>query len=201
MGELSYQRTVIAYHGCDESVVTDVLLRGQQLKASANDYDWLGRGIYFWEHGPRRALEWAQWRARVFKNIRQPAVLGAFVNLGHCFDLLDTAYTRLLSEWFPLYRQACERREVSLPRNLPAGSEDFGDWVLRHLDCAVINWYLDLMEKEEGQHFHTVRCVFSEGNPVYDGSKIMAKSHIQIAVRDASAIVGYFKPNIDNLPG
>jgi hypothetical protein len=69
VAELSYQRTVIAYHGCDESVVTGVLLHGQRVTASANDYDWLGRGVYFWEHGPRRALEWAQWRARVFKKV------------------------------------------------------------------------------------------------------------------------------------
>jgi hypothetical protein len=45
VGELSYLRTVIAYHGCKEAVVTGVLLHGQHLTASANDYDWLGRGI------------------------------------------------------------------------------------------------------------------------------------------------------------
>ena len=129
MGELSYQRTVIAYHGCDESVVTGVLVQGVRLAVSANDYDWLGRGIYFWEHGPRRALEWAQWRARVFKNIRKPAVLGAFINLGNCFDLLDTNCTRLLAEMFPLYRQACARSGLSVPKNLPARGEASGDLV------------------------------------------------------------------------
>jgi hypothetical protein len=41
--------------------------------------------------------------------------------------------------------------------------------------------------------------VFSEGTPAYEGSKIMAKSHIQIAVRDASAVIGHFKPHVDNL--
>jgi len=25
-------------------------------KASANPYDWLGNGIYFWEHGPAESL-------------------------------------------------------------------------------------------------------------------------------------------------
>jgi hypothetical protein len=47
----------VAYHGCDESVVTDILVRGETLKASANDYDWLGRGVYFWEHGPDRIFK------------------------------------------------------------------------------------------------------------------------------------------------
>jgi len=61
----------------------------------------------------------------------------------------------------------------------------------------VINWCLDFLEKEEKQHYHTVRCLFSEGSTVFEGSKILAKSHVQIAVRDDTAIVGYFKPEID----
>ena len=119
--------------------------------------------------------------------------------MGNCFDLLDTNYTRLLSEMFPLYRQACVENRVPAPRNLPAREEAPGDLVLRYLDCAVLNWCLDFLEKEERQHFHTVRCVFSEGTPAFEGSKIMAKSHIQIAVREATAVIGYFKPNVDNL--
>jgi len=199
MSELSYQRTVLAYHGCDESVVTGTLLRGETLQSSANDYDWLGRGIYFWEHGPKRALEWARWRARVFRNIRKPSVIGAYVNLGNCFDLLDITYTQWLTTMFPIYVQTCAASGISIPKNLPARGESNKDLVLRYLDCAVLNWCLDMLEKEQGQHFHTVRCVFSEGQPVFEGSKIMARSHMQIAVRDVSAIVGFFKPNIDNL--
>ncbi len=94
VGELKYQRTVVGYHGCDESVVGDVLLRGKNLRASQNDHDWLGRGIYFWEHGPERAYEWAQHS----KSVKKPAVIGAFINLGNCFDLLDTNHTRLLAD-------------------------------------------------------------------------------------------------------
>lgn len=47
VGDLTYQRTVIGYHGCDESLVKNVLLRGRNLRPSENDYDWLGLGIYF----------------------------------------------------------------------------------------------------------------------------------------------------------
>ena len=86
MSDLKYQRTVIGYHGCDESVVTDVLMRGKNLRPSDNDYDWLGRGIYFWEHGPRRAYEWSQQS----KKVKKPSLIGAHINLGHYFDLLDT---------------------------------------------------------------------------------------------------------------
>jgi hypothetical protein len=193
VGELKYQRTVVGYHGCDESVARNVLLRGRNLRPSDNDYDWLGRGIYFWEHGPQRAYEWAQHS----KNVKKPAVIGALINLGNCFDLLDTNHTQLLADLFPLYRQACEATGTTLPTNLSPKSLASSDLILRRLDCAVINWCLNFLEKEEKQHYHTVRGLFSEGTPVFDGSKILAKSHVQVAVRDDTAIVGYFKPPLD----
>ncbi len=43
---------VLGYHGC-EAAVAEKLLAGEPFKASSNDYDWLGPGIYFWK--PTRA--------------------------------------------------------------------------------------------------------------------------------------------------
>lgn len=191
---LKYQRSILAYHGCDEAVVTNVLTTGLPLKRSQNDYDWLGQGVYFWEYGPQRALEWA----KASKKIKKAAILGAIINLGACFDLLDTANTLLLAGLYPYYCEACEKMSVPIPQNLPAGGEAIGDLAKRHLDCAVINWCLDFLEKEEQVHFHTVRGVFSEGKAAFAGSKIMEKSHIQIAVRDMAAIAGFFKPSLDS---
>ena len=193
VGDLKYQRTVIGYHGCDESVTIGVLLKGKKLKQSKNDYDWLGRGIYFWEHGPQRAYEWAGQSP----NVKKPAVIGALINLGNCFDLLDTTNTQLLAALFPLYRQVCDATGRPLPVNRSPQNRTSDDLVLRHLDCAVVNWCLDFLEQEEKQHYHTVRCLFSEGVPAFEGSKILAKSHVQIAVRNEAAIVGYFKPQVD----
>ena len=140
-------------------------------------------------------------RARNQRGIRKPAVLGAIVHLGNCFDLLDTAFTQLLGRMFPIYRTACENARLPLPRNLPVSGEAFGDLARRCLDCAVLNWVLDSCERTEDRHFHTVRGVFTEGAPAFPGSKVMSKSHIQIAVRDPAAILGYFKPPLDNCPG
>ena len=64
MNLLSYQRTIFGFHGCDRRVADAVLAGKQKLTASANAYDWLGTGIYFWEHGPARALEWAEAQVR-----------------------------------------------------------------------------------------------------------------------------------------
>jgi hypothetical protein len=52
MDLLSYQRTVFGFHGCDKRVADAVLTGKTKLSASENAYDWLARGIYFWEHGP-----------------------------------------------------------------------------------------------------------------------------------------------------
>ena len=77
MNYAAYHRLVSAYHGCDTRVARDVLDRNQALSPSENDYDWLGHGIYFWEHGPARALEWAEQQKNRGK-IENPAVVGSF---------------------------------------------------------------------------------------------------------------------------
>src|SRR5580658_4013425 len=152
VGDLKYQRTVIGYHGCDESVLRDVLLRGRTLRSSDNDYDWLGRGIYFWEHGPRRAYEWAQQS----KKVKKPAVIGAQINLGYCFDLLDIYYTQLLTDLYPIYLRAYEATRTPLPTNISPKDHASSDLILRRLDCSAINWSLDFLEKRRDQHFHSV---------------------------------------------
>lgn len=84
---------VLGYHGCNRAVGEKVLAGKEHLRASDNDYDWLGSGIYFWENSARRALEWANFvkvnpkftRSR----ITDPFVVGAIIDLGNCLDLLE----------------------------------------------------------------------------------------------------------------
>jgi hypothetical protein len=61
---LDYQRFVIGYHGCDKEIADRVFMGEGELEYSSNRHDWLGKGIYFWEYGPHRAYEWAQWRSK-----------------------------------------------------------------------------------------------------------------------------------------
>jgi len=60
---------------------------------SSNDYDWLGDGIYFWEHNAQRAYDFAVMMSDQphpsGQKIKKPAVVGAVINLGHCLNLLD----------------------------------------------------------------------------------------------------------------
>jgi len=193
MNPLIYERQVIAYHGCDAAVRDRVIQRGGVLQMSRNDYDWLGQGIYFWEHGPERALEWAKGQKERGR-IGKPAVLGAVLNLGQCFDLLDAANTDVLSRAHPRFCKSMTAGGKEIPKNEPLHPKD-RDNLLRRLDCAVINWAIDQLEKQFGVTYHSVRGVFQEGELAYPESGIRRRSHIQIAVRHPACIVGYFLPS------
>ncbi|MGJ8640265.1 MAG: hypothetical protein ACSHYA_12830 [Opitutaceae bacterium] len=193
MNEYLYQRQVIAYHGCDVSTVRAIIDNGGALKPSEEKYDWLGKGIYFWEYGPERAMEWAEERKTRGK-ITTPAVIGAVLNLGECFDLLDTRYTETLRNAWPKFVQAKKALKEKIPVNTDPELLTSKDRILRHRDCAAINWTLSMFGKN-GISFDSVRGVFQEDDPIYEGSDIKLKSHIQIAIRNPACIVGYFLPS------
>jgi hypothetical protein len=181
-----YPRIIMGYHGCDRSVADKVFSLGENLEFSENSYDWLGKGIYFWEYGPQRAYEWA-------KSVVNPAVVGAVIHLGDCFDLLDRKATDILRNLYPAF-------EATFPTSLKNKQlkEDDPDYLLRHLDCAVINWVLDEFKEQNDNrvNYHSVRGLFQESLPVYKDSAIRLRSHIQIAVRDTSCILKYFEPDL-----
>jgi len=190
----AYQRIIFGYHGCDSRVADSVLAGKTKLHASENAYDWLGTGIYFWEHGPARALEWAEQQAkRKASQIRKPAVLGAVIQLGNCFDLLDIRFTTLLGQYAAVLEEVLGDAGKSLPENQRLAGGDF-DWLKRHRDCFVLNYTIPLFESRDAARIQTVRGVFQEGAPAFSGAGIKLKSHIQVAVRDPHAIIGYFRP-------
>lgn len=77
---MQYDRTVFAYHGYDRGVAERVLA-GEAFVPSANTWDWLGHGIYFWEFGPDRALRFAREQQRRGR-LQEPAVVGVLLQLG-----------------------------------------------------------------------------------------------------------------------
>ena len=194
MTNLSYQRMVVGYHGCDANTAADVLAGRVQLRPSGNPYDWLGQGIYFWEHGPRRAYEWAMEQARPSRGkVKTAAVLGARINLGVCLDLLDTANTTLLRRAYVEFRRRMRQNGIPMPRNQDGPGSRKGDRVLRFRDCAVIDYTVHRLAETEHEQYQTVRGVFIEGVPAFPGSKVALKSHIQIAVRDPRCVATFFE--------
>lgn len=113
-------------------------------------------------------------------------MVGAVIQLGLCLDLTDVNHTKLLWTHYKALRQARRKMGLSMPRN--KGKR-------RNLDCLVINELSDSSERK-GIVFQTVRCPFLEGKPAFPGSGILRESHVQIAVRDKSCILGIFRPNL-----
>lgn len=183
----TYDRLVLGYHGCDAEVA-DKVLSGEAFKESTNVYDWLGHGIYFWEYGPDRAMRFAEEQRRRGK-VRTPAVVGALISLGHCFDLLDTRATSELRVAGEQLVRTYSALEMVCPKN-QGGSPDL---LLRNFDCAMVNFYLEAQE-EAGTPYDSVRCAFQEGQPVVDGSAIFQETHIQLVVRRPGCIRGVFRP-------
>lgn len=193
-----YQRQIIAYHGCLRERFDAVLLEGQDPPQSDEPFDWLGRGIYFWEHGPRRAKEWAEAKARrEGRPLEDARVLGAIIQLGHCLDFLDTEATALLEDAWTYARALYAFADGSLPENSSASNS--GDVLLRHRDCLVVNTAARVLE-ESGRPVQSVRGCFYEGGSAFPGGEIQKKSHIQVAVRDPSCIIGYFVPRGPEAP-
>jgi hypothetical protein len=148
---------------------------------SKRRWEWLGGAIYFWEHAPDRAWRWAEERLRGTKE--EPAVVGAIVMLGegNVLDLTDVRFGRALRETHRTLEEMYKSASKPLPEN--KGN-------LRDLDCLVIN---TLCEANPGL-YSVVRAAFEEGEPIFSGSKLREETHIQLAVRDAKAIKGIFRP-------
>ncbi len=181
-----FARTIIGYHGCHEEFAQSLLLGEvpiDQWQPSQNEWDWLGHGVYFWEHSPQRALRWAQ------QAHDRPAVIGAVVQLGRCFDLLDESVTQLLTESYQNLAEMFAVNRQVLPTN------QGGHGKARKLDCLVINDCLDRLA-EQGVNYDTVRGAFLEGDLAYPGAGFSRETHIQLAVRNSSCILGIFKPNL-----
>lgn len=183
---------VLGFHGCDRET-GEALLAGdiEHLEPSENKYDWLGSGIYFWESDPWRARQWAEQAAAkpqmTSKPVTQPYVVGAVVDLGFCFNLLDVDSCAEALNAFDFAQSVYTTSNRQMPENKgPEGA-------LRFRDRLVIETVHVLRRRAREPEYDSVRAAFPEGGHLYDGAGFQARSHIQIAVRNRSCIKGYFR--------
>ncbi len=174
VGLVTAPQTVVGYHGCSQEVAR-LILEQQRFVPSTKAYDWLGEGIYFWEYAPYRALQWAQERYTFPEG--SAAVIGATIQLGRCLNLLDTEYMTTIATTYAAFAASGVE---TLPRNTNRGAH--------YLDRYIIDAHCREIEAAGLAPVQTVRGSFAEGTPVYPGSKILDRSHVQIAVRDASCL-------------
>jgi hypothetical protein len=176
---------ILGYHGCDRAV-GERILKDDPFRHSNNDYDWLGPGIYFWEANPLRGLDFArEAKRRRASNIKKPFVIGV-ISLGLCLDLTTTARI----EQVRAAHKSLVESAAAAGRELPENNQD---GLLRRLDCAVIQMVHVIRRDRGDESIDTVKGVFVEGRPIYDGSGFYEKTHIQIAVRNPECIKGVFR--------
>lgn len=140
--------------------------------------------MYFWEANPARGLEFA--REAIKRQGGDPTnadVVGAVIELGNCLDLLSKSSIDLLARAHKSYIKALDSTNEPLPKNTA---------YKRYLDCAIIT-RLHEMLAEQNISVDTVRGVFIEGAPIYEGAGFFEKTHIQIAVRNPTCIKGVFR--------
>lgn len=177
----------IGFHGCSKETCTQILKEEQELIPSRNDYDWLGSGIYFWENNYDRASDWAEKRYE-----GDGAVIGAVIDLGNCLNLSDSRSEIILKKGHESLKARFKEKE--LPKNHGITK----DKLKRELDCAVIQHIHEYNKDRKLSPFDSVRGVFIEGEPVYEGAEIYSKTHIQLCVINPNCIKGYFHPRIKN---
>lgn len=181
---------VLGFHGCDKSVKEALLLGKTTLILSNNDYDWLGKGMYFGENDPDRAMTWAKYRANhppkdESKRIKDPAVIGAIIDLGNCLNLFDEQNLNNLRVAYDTLVEYNKKKKLPMPQNKDGA---------RKLDCAVINTLHSMLDKDNMHKYDSVRCPFWEGEPLYTNAYFKTKNHIQISVLNYKCIKGYFDP-------
>jgi hypothetical protein len=182
-----YPDLIFGFHGCSKDIYQNVIKKSCSLLPSDNSYDWLGSGIYFWENSYARALDWA-----VSRYEDSAAVIGAVIDLGHCLNLTDFENAAIVRNGYISLKAEVQGNHMSMPQNKNVKDND--DWLIRDLDCAVINQIHILNEQMNQDPFDSVRGIFTEGKPVYPGAGFRGKTHVQLCIRSAKCIKGYFAP-------
>ena len=132
-------------------------------------------------------MDWAVAQSsRPDSKVKTPYVVGAIIELGHCCSLSDLDTLKELRQAYDFM----EATGAQIPEN--RGRDD--DKLMRYRDRAVIQMMHSLRDIQSLTRYTSVRSSFHEGQPLYPGAGITARSHVQIAVCDARCIKGYFKP-------
>lgn len=189
---------VLGYHGCSAEIAEQLFAGESTVRQSKQPYDWLGPGSYFWEADPHRAKEWADWRVQQ-GHYKKAAVVGAIIELGNCLDLAQRKNLELVRVAHSSFVKQQKLGGLPLPVNRSVKGQPNQDKILRFLDCAVFQHLHDNMAAANKaganiEPFDTVRGVFTEGEPLYDGCGFFEKTHSQIAVLNDNNVVGIFRP-------
>lgn len=188
-------KRVIGYHGTTERNADLILADGFAL--SENSWDWLGRGVYFFEAAPSMALQWAVDYIRRKQLNDMPAVLSAEIDLSSSIDLLDDVWDDAIKEAAEKLERdgRCERQHgLRLRSTKSRKAVVVCDYEMppdsnrrNHCDCQVINAVWG-DAKDRGFTASSIRAPFVLGRQLFSNSYLFNESHVQIAVIDQACL-------------
>jgi hypothetical protein len=213
---------ILGFHGTSKAIVDGVLKDSGRLEAMTTDALWLGPGIYFWEWDLTHAETWANEtvsrKNKLSGHNDRPAVIGAIIRLGNCFDLtqmsperdqeLSTAHDTVAKSVGSLVNPNTGNKFL-MPVNKDLTKDYGAPLPRRFLDNAVIT-QMHLMREERAleairngcadeeayatYRLDSIRASFQEGPPIFEGGTLQKRTHVQINVLNHICILGYFEP-------
>jgi hypothetical protein len=187
---------ITGYHGTSRTNANRILAKLDSFKPSANDGDWLGYGVYFWEDAPVRAKIWAQHRFP----LEPIEVLSASVDLTFSLDLFDVTTHRELRrayvdfvdfEYRSGLRTTQPELRVEVGRAFTSDDRTSNPLLRKpvhnYRDRAFIDWYISVL-KARKYNVTSVRGVFLSGHAVCRDSYLFDWSHSQISVIDPGVL-------------
>ena len=178
-----YHRTVVGYHGTKRGTALRIIQGEADFEPSANDDDWLGHGVYFWEYAPQQAWLWAKQRQRSQGWDDEIAVVASMIRLGFCFDLLDPENVKELGRVHQVYQETEAEAGRIPPLNVLSR---------KRLNCAAFEFAYATLGAG-GEAVDTCRAVFVpkvNADRIWAASGIYAHAHIQVCVRNQKCILG-----------
>lgn len=196
-----HEQIFIGYHGCSKETAEKLVNSPKvEVTFSKNKYDWLGNGFYIWENSYDRALDFINSKLeRAKKNGEpdfEPVVIGVTYTLGNCLDLTTVEGLSLLKTGFEPYEKLVKNgKQVTLKNKSPKKN---GDILIRDLDCFVINLVVAAWNnKYQSNPIDSARGVFWEGEDLYETAGFKTKNHIQICIKNAQCMLGFFYSILD----
>ena len=184
-----YHRTVIGYHGTSQSVVEKIVLLQEPIQWYDQSHDWMGNGVYYWEHAPKQAWRFAEIRRRQRKWDEPVAVVASMIRLGFCFDLLDPDNAKKLKSLHDDYIEVCLAKNQPIPKNKRR-------W--KYLDKAVFDYAYSVINQEKAEDGSPSRVDTCRGIYVRPGSTgrlwkeswVQQGAFIQLLVKNPDCTLG-----------
>ena len=182
-------RTVIGYHGTRQSVAEKIVLLQEPIRWFDQAHDWMGSGVYYWEHAPKQAWRFAEIRRRQRQWDEPVAVVASMIRLGFCLDLLDPDNARFLASMHDDFLEMCRVEGKPIPENKRR-------W--KYLDKAVFDYaYAMIGEKNRREglaaRVDTCRGIYvrpGTAGRLWKESWVQHGAFIQLLVKNTDCILG-----------